>query len=135
MDEELGVFHRLFLYVPEDSRFRFRLRVNPDLEQPGARAGPTAVISSPNAEPLGLCLEELGVTGYSRYSGETAEGPTSEYQECTREEIVVSLETQPLSRVAHVTLIAANTPIAEMKRRVASLRAKAGDSLQIEEPA
>jgi len=133
--KQLRFFHRIFLYVPEDQRFSFRLRLCPDLEQPGAGTGPTAVISSVGAEPLSLCLRELGVTGYSRYRDETPAGPRFECRECTPEEIVASLKTQPLSSVAHVTLIAAETSIDEMKRRMTLLRAKAGDSLEIEEPA
>ena len=133
--KNVQVFHRLFLYVSEDSQFSFRLRVSPDMEQAGAggRAGPTAVISLLTAEPLGLCLRELGVTGYSRYLYETSEGPVAEYHECTPDEIVASLKSQPLSPVAHVTLIAANSPIGEMKRRLASLKRKADQFMQIEE--
>ena len=131
--KNVQVFHRLFLYVPEDSQFSFRLRVSPDMEQVGGRAGPTAVISFLTAEPLGLCLRELGVTGYSRYLDETSEGPVAEYRECMPDEIVAFLRTQPLSPVAHVTLIAANTPIGEMKRRLASLKRKADQFMQIEE--
>jgi len=108
--KELRVFHRIFLYVPEDQRFRFRLRLCPDAEQPGAFRGPTAIISAVNDEPLGLCLRELGVTGYSRYCDETAYGPRFEYSERSPDEIIASLRTQPLSSVAQVTLVATEAP-------------------------
>jgi len=130
------MFHWLFLYVPEGSRFAFRLRVCADIDQRGARLEPTAVVSFRSGDPLALCLSELGVTGYSHWLDETQGGvPKFSYHECTPDQIVASLESQPLPRVAHVTLIAPDTPIAEMKRRIASLREKVGRCLEIEEPA
>lgn len=131
----MRVFYRLFLYVPEESRFRFRIRLCPDSEQSGALAGPTAVISASRDEPLTLCLRELGVTGYSRFRDDTPDGPLFEYSERTPEDIVASINAQPLSTVSQVTLIAADTPIGEMRRRLASLRTKAGGSVEIVGPA
>jgi hypothetical protein len=131
---ELQMYHRLFLYIPEDPQFVLRLRVCPDIEQAHGRRDPTAVISFPTADHLLLCLRELGVTGYSQWVGEVGGVPVSSYIECDPEKIVASLDRQPLSRVAHVTLIAPSTPISDMKRRVTSLRGKAAESLCIEEP-
>ena len=138
---ELQVFYRLFLYTPEDSRFAFRVRVCPDIEQARGRDEPTGVISSSSLESLTLCLRELGVTGYSRWPDQVSDtvfaliAPKLEYHESSPEAIVASLTSHPLSRVAHVTLIAANTSASEMKRRIAGLRVKAPESLVIEEPA
>jgi hypothetical protein len=129
----LRTFHRVFLFVPADSGFALRLLVCPDSGQRRARTEPTAIISSRSADLLSLCVTELGVTGYARWLGEKADVPMFSYRECAAAEIVAQLTSRPLSLLAQVTLIAADTSIGEMRRRVASLRKKAGDSLDIYE--
>jgi hypothetical protein len=131
--QTLQLFHRVFLVVEDDRGASFKLFVWPDSEQRQGRTGPTVVISCMNNELLGLCMAELGITGYSHFLGETACGPLSSYHECPAEEMVARLKSAPLSPLAQVTLIAVGTMIGEMKRRVAVLREKAGGSLHIEE--
>ncbi len=138
---ELQVFYRLFLYTPEESQFAFRIRVCPDIEQAHGRHEPTAVISSASLEALAVCLRVLGVTGYSRWPDQVGDrasfsfAPELEYHECPPEGIVAALSSRPLSGVAHVTLIAADTSTSEMKRRIAGLTAMAPESVIIEETA
>jgi hypothetical protein len=126
-------YHRLFLYPPEDSRFVLRLRVVPDAGQAGTRTDPTAVVSLRTLQPLETCLRDLGVTGYFRFFDETPAGPLFEYVPCAVEEILAALKQRPVSGVTHATLAATDSTIAEMKRRVASLRVNAGEMLLCDE--
>ncbi len=128
-------FYRLFLYVPEESCFAFRIRLCPDREQLGTVAAPTAVISLSSDEALSLCLAELGVTGYSRFRDDTLAGPRFDYIQNTPEDIVAAIRAKPFSSVSHVTLIAKDTPPSEMRRRLDSLREKIPDTVEIVEPA
>src|SRR5207247_9102531 len=118
----------LFLYTPghaggDDS---FQVWVRPDPEQLGARSEAAIRVSCVDLEGLEVCLQELGAAGWSRYLGEPpgAGGPVFEFMPCTVAEVIAFLRTQPRSPFGHLTLVAPNVPIAEMRRRLDRLRAR-----------
>ncbi len=136
---ELGLFYRLFLYTPAQAEAgsHFEVWVRPDPKQPKARSEPAMKISCADIEGLEVCLRELGAVGWSRYIGEQpgGGGPVFEFVPCTTEQVLAFLRSQPPSPFGHVTLIAANTSSAEMKRRLERLGTRQHRSIQIGEPA
>lgn len=78
--KQLRSFCRLFLSIEEeDEGLRFEIRVNPDREQiPNGES--IAVISCSSFDDLGVCLEDLGVTGRSRFLKESESG----HRTCTK---------------------------------------------------
>ncbi len=68
-------FCRLFLSIQDDSdETRIQLHIRPDVTQPNDLIG---VISCASLEALGICLEELGVSGVATQISETNSGPVS----------------------------------------------------------
>lgn len=136
---DLGMFYRLFLYTPDhagaDDVFQVWLR--PDPEQPRARSEPALKLSCTDLEALEACLRELGAAGWSRYIGEQpgAGGPVFEFAPCTIEQVMAFLQSQPRSPFGHLTLIAPNTSIADMKQRLDRLQARKHGSIQMGGPA
>lgn len=131
---ELRLFHRLFFSTQDEPGGvrRFEVRVSPDQEQAGVRELSTALISCSTLDSLSLCLKELGVDGWSRFVGEGPSGvPAFEYVPCTPDQVLAFLRSDPPSPFDRLTLVAADTPIEEMKRRIESLRRKAGAAIEI----
>lgn len=77
--KQMRSFCRLFLSIEEvDEGLRFEIRVNPDREQvPSGES--IAVISCSSFDDLGVCFEDLRVTGRSRFVKESESGPLTEY--------------------------------------------------------
>lgn len=129
------MFYRLFLYTPDraggDGTFQMWLR--PDPEQPGARSEPALPVSCATLEALEVCLRDVGAAGWSRYLGEQpgGGGPVFEFVPCTVEQVMAFLKSQPRSPFGHLTLIAPNTSIADMKLRLDRLQGRKHGSIRM----
>ena len=125
-------FCRLFLSVEEEGdRSRIEIRVRPDREQ-APRGKTLAVIHCSSFEDLGASLDVLGVTGVSRFLGESELGPLAEHIPTTVAEVIQRVRTV---RPCTVTLIAAETSIDQMNRRLEVLKAKRQPGIRITDPA
>ena len=115
-------FHRLFLYLrdePEEPRFEIHIR--PDAEQSGAAAERIVIVTCSGLEQLARNLQTLGVNGWSRFIGEREDGPISEFVACSVQDVVAFVKGNPHASSDSLTLIALNSSIPEMRRRIASV--------------
>jgi hypothetical protein len=117
----MRTFCRLFLSIEEEGeQLRLEIRVNPDREQvPSGEA--IAVISCSSFDGLGVCLEDLGVTGRSQFGRESESGPITEHVPSTPAALLEHVRT---NRPSTLTLIAADTSAQDMNRRIVLLKEK-----------
>jgi hypothetical protein len=125
-------FCRLFLSIEEEGeQLRLEIRVNPDREQV-PRGETIAVISCSSFDGLGVCLEDLGVTGWSRFVRESESGPVTEHVPSTPSALLEHVRT---NRPSTLTLIAADTSAQDMDRRIALLKEKQELGIHVRQPA
>lgn len=122
--KQMRTLCRLFLSIERvDDGLRFEIRVNPHREEV-SRGGSIAVISCSSFEDLGICFEDLGVTGWSRFVRESETGPVTEHVPSSTVALLEHLRT---NRPSTATLIAADASVEDMYGRIALLKAKATD--------
>jgi hypothetical protein len=104
-------FHRLFVEADPDADF-LRVLVSPD----EASSRTLTEIRCASIDELASRLKILGADSATRWLAEQPDGmPIFEAVPCTVDEVAASLKADP----RNVTLIASDTSVEEMKRRVA----------------
>ena len=118
---EMRTFCRLFLSIEQEAdQLRIEIRINPDRGQ--LPSGKTiAIVSCSSFDDLGVCLEHLGVTGWSRFIKESESGPLTEHVSSTAAALLGHLRT---NRPSTLTLFAADTSVQDMDQRIEQLKAK-----------